>query len=287
MNNKIKAIVTDIDGTLYSHKSKRYPASTLEAIRIIRNKGYKIFICSGRNYYLIKKSGILNFIQPDGMITMNGAQVLINHESIYLHPIPQETVNALIKFSKRLKFGLTLIEEFEGHINMIDDRVIQSHEKYGTRFPQPRTFPENYDRVVYQAICFCDEFDESLFLPHLKECKTARWDTYAVDIMPFDSDKSLGMLELLKHLNWTKENVIAIGDGENDIEMIETAGIGIAMGNGKDSLKEKADYVTDDIDKSGYAKALHKFGLIDDIELAYCLKLDTIQNKSLDQFEIN
>ena len=104
--SKIKALFTDVDGTLFSHKTRRFPSSTLEAIKKKKKKGVKVFIASGRNYYLIKKSGILNYITPDGLITMNGAQVLINHESIYLHPIPEETVDALIKFSKRLKFGL-------------------------------------------------------------------------------------------------------------------------------------------------------------------------------------
>lgn len=278
----IKAIISDIDNTLYSHKERRFPSSTLEAISILRKKGIEIYLASGRNFYLIRKSGILNYIQPDGLITMNGAQVLVNHETIYLHPIPEETVDALIKFSKRLKFGLTLIEEVEGHINMIDERVIQAHEKYGTRFPQPRTFPDHYDRVIYQAIAFCDSFDESLFLPHLKDCKTARWDEYAVDIMPIDSDKAKGVNSLLKHKGWTKDDIIAFGDGENDVEMIQTAGIGIAMGNAKDCLKAQADFVTTDIDNSGFVIALYHYKLLDEIEFKYCLKLDKLQKDSQD-----
>lgn len=67
----------------------------------------------------------------------------------------------------------------------------------GTRFPQARIFPDHYDRTIYQAIAYCDAFDESLFLPHLKNCKTARWDTYAVDIMPKDSDKAKGIMAVL------------------------------------------------------------------------------------------
>lgn len=278
----IKAIISDIDNTLYSHKERRFPSSTLEAISILRKKGIEIYLASGRNFYLIRKSGILNYIQPDGLITMNGAQVLVNHETIYLHPIPEETVDALIKFSKRLKFGLTLIEEVEGHINMIDERVIQAHEKYGTRFPQPRTFPDHYDKVIYQAIAFCDSFDESLFLPHLKDCKTARWDEYAVDIMPIDSDKAKGVNSLLKHKGWTKDEIIAFGDGENDVEMIQTAGIGIAMGNAKDCLKAQADFVTTDIDNSGFVRALYHYKLLDEIEFKYCLKLDKLQKDSQD-----
>ncbi|MFA6625210.1 MAG: HAD hydrolase family protein, partial [Bacilli bacterium] len=180
----IKAVFSDIDQTLFSHKSKTVPSSAIRAVDEMMNKGIKFYLCSGRNAYLIRKSGVYDFIRPDGIVTMNGAQAIIGDESIYLHPIPEDVVDALIKFAKRLRFGLTLIEEKEGHINMIDERVISAHEKYGTRFPQPRTFPDHYDRVVYQAIAYCDAFDESLFLPHLKECKTARWDEYAVYIMP-------------------------------------------------------------------------------------------------------
>ena len=179
--------------------------------------------------------------------------------------IPEEVVDALIKFAKRLRFGLTLIEEKEGHINMIDERVISAHEKYGTRFPQPRTFPDHYDRVVYQAIAYCDAFDESLFLPHLKDCKTARWDEYAVYIMPKDCDKASGVMATIKHFNLDMKEALCIGDDNNDIEMVSKAGIGIAMGNAIPELKEVADYVTDNIDNDGFAKAMLHYGLIDEI----------------------
>lgn len=213
----------------------------------------------------MRKSGVLDYVKPDGYVTMNGSQVIINSDIIYSYAIPEEVVDALIKFAKRLKFGLTLIEEKEGHINMIDERVIMAHEKYGTRFPQPRTFPDHYDRTIYQAIAFCDEFDESLFLPHLKDCKTARWDKYAVDIMPKDSDKWRGVEAALKYMKIDKSECLCIGDAINDIEMISEAGIGVAMGNALDEAKKAADYITDDIDNDGFAKAMLHFGLINSI----------------------
>lgn len=259
---KIKVIVTDIDGTLFSHKTKHVPPSAVAAFQKLQEKGYKVFIASGRNYYLIRKSGILNFVKPDGLITMNGASVILDGKTICSYPIPEDVVDALIKFSKRLKFGLTLIEENAGHINMVDERVIMSHEPYGVRFPQPRTFPDHYDRVVYQAIAFCDDLDESLFLPHLRDCKSARWEKYAVDIMPCDSDKSKGVLAILEHFHLQPENVLCLGDNENDLEMLAFAGIGVSMGNGRSETRAIADYVTDDIDEDGWANAMYKLGLL-------------------------
>ncbi len=258
----IKAVFSDIDQTLYSHQTKSVPASAVEAVKAIQAKGIKFFLCSGRNAYLIRKSGIYDYVKPDGIVTMNGAQAIISDENIYLHPIPASVVDALIRFAKRLRFGLTLIEEKEGHINMIDERVISAHEKYGTRFPQPRTFPDHYDRVVYQAIAYCDAFDESLFLPHLTDCKTARWDEFAVYIMPKDCDKSKGAEAVMKHYGWKMKNAICIGDDYNDIEMITKAGVGIAMGNAEPAVKKAADYTTDGVDADGFANAMKHFGII-------------------------
>lgn len=258
----IKIVFTDIDGTLFSHATNRVPPSAIDAIHQLQAKGIKVFFCSGRNYYLIRKTGLLNVIHPDGLITMNGSNAIIDGNIIYRYPIPSEIVDKMILFSKRLKFGLTLIEENEGHINMIDERVISAHEKYGTRFPQPRTFPEHYDRVVYQMIAFCDDFEESLFLPHLGNCKSARWDEYAVDIMLKDSDKSKGILSVLEYYGYDQENAMCFGDALNDIEMMQFSGLSVCMGNGHEEAKKVADYVTDDIDSDGWYNACKHFKLI-------------------------
>lgn len=258
----IKIIFTDIDMTLFSHRTHKVPESAIKAIKELQEKGIKVFLCSGRNQYLIRKTGILDIIHPDGLITMNGSNAIIDGKIIYRYPIPTNVVDVMIKFSKRLKFGLTLIEENEGHINYVDDRVISAHEKYGTRFPQPRFYPDHYDRVVYQMIAFCDELDESLFLPHLKECKSARWDEYAVDIMLKDSDKAKGILAVLEYYGYNPDNAMSLGDNPNDIEMLQFTGTSVAMGNAVREVKAVADYITSDIDADGWAKAMKHYKLI-------------------------
>lgn len=259
---KIKIVFTDIDGTLYSHVTKRVPPSAVEAIQALQKKGIKVFLCSGRNYYLIRKSGVLNLVKPDGLVTMNGSNAIIENTIIYRHPIPSEVVDKMVMFAKRLKFGLTLIEENEGHINLIDERVIHAHEQYGTRFPQPRTYPDHYDRVVYQMIAFIDQFEEDLIAPQLTGCKTARWDKYAVDVMLEDSDKAKGIESVLEYLGLERENALSLGDGNNDAEMLRYTGISVAMGKAGDKAKKAADFVTDDIDEDGWANAFKKLGLI-------------------------
>lgn len=76
-------------------------------------------------------------------------------------------------------------------------------------------------------------------------------------------NKAYGMEKLLTYLGKTREDAIAFGDGPNDLEMLSYAGIGVAMGNADDSVKEKADMVTARIDEDGIFLALRKLKIID------------------------
>ena len=70
------------------------------------------------------------------------------------------------------------------------------------------------------------------------------------------------MEQLLKHFGISREETIAFGDGENDMEMLEYAGIGVAMGNAEEKVKQCADYVTGDTDKGGIPSALRHYGIL-------------------------
>lgn len=94
----IKIVVTDIDGTLFSHQTKVMPVSAIKAIQSLQAKGIKVFLASSRNRYLIHKLGILDSIKPDGLITMNGANAIIDGRIIHRYPLPESEVDALIKF---------------------------------------------------------------------------------------------------------------------------------------------------------------------------------------------
>lgn len=102
MKRNIKAIFSDIDGTLFSHVTKRVPLSTINAIKEAQSKGIKFFLCSGRNQYLIRKSGVLDYITPDGLVVMNGAQVIINDEIIYAYHYLNQRLMSLLSSQKDL-----------------------------------------------------------------------------------------------------------------------------------------------------------------------------------------
>ena len=73
----------------------------------------------------------------------------------------------------------------------------------------------------------------------------------AVDIIPLNSGKGNAVAAVLRHYGFSKDEAIAFGDGHNDIEMLEAVGMGIAMGNAKDEVKDKADFVCKSVEEDG------------------------------------
>ncbi|EUJ55190.1 hypothetical protein MCOL2_09531 [Listeria fleischmannii FSL S10-1203] len=89
-----------------------------------------------------------------------------------------------------------------------------------------------------------------------------RWHDVSVDVCPANGSKAKGIRELIKKLGFQMEDTYAFGDGLNDIDMLQEVGCGIAMGNGREEVKQVADYVTDSVDEDGIMKALKHFRLL-------------------------
>lgn len=83
-----------------------------------------------------------------------------------------------------------------------------------------------------------------------------------MDIFLPDGGKVYGIQKLCEREGLGRESVIAFGDGDNDIQMLRFAGLGVVMGNAPDNVKAEADYVTDAVDADGIEKALIRFGII-------------------------
>lgn len=93
-------------------------------------------------------------------------------------------------------------------------------------------------------------------------CKVTRWNDYAVDVISHLGGKASGIKEylLLNHIG--RDESMAFGDGENDIEMLKFVQISVAMGNADDLVKRSSDFVTDSVDHDGVEKALIQLGVI-------------------------
>ncbi|TFG83945.1 MAG: HAD-IIB family hydrolase [Erysipelotrichales bacterium] len=86
--------------------------------------------------------------------------------------------------------------------------------------------------------------------------------TSSCEIIGNGINKASGIQHVLNHFGGDLQDCFAVGDSMNDYEMIQACGVGIAMGNADPKVKNVADYITDDVDHDGIAKAFHHFGLI-------------------------
>lgn len=108
----------------------------------------------------------------------------------------------------------------------------------------------------YWVVAVIPETEEKQLMPLLSGCESSRWYPDFADITARNVNKGNGLLAIAAHQGIRIEETMALGDGGNDIPIVEGAGIGVAMGNANDSLKAIADYVTDPVDENGVYHAL-------------------------------
>ncbi len=253
----IRAAFFDIDGTLVSFKTHSVPQSTIVALNKLRQHGVKLFIASGRQAGLINNLGSLHF---DGYVTINGALTLVDNKIIDRHPIPQSDIDAIIEhISTNEKFPCIFVTEKDILLNYSNDDV--ETIKQLINFPNipVGNIKNGISDDVYQLIAFFKQEYESKVMAQLPNCTTARWHPLFTDIIASKVSKVSGIEQICKHFGIQQDETIAFGDGGNDIEMLQWAGIGIAMDNASNNVKAIADYVTTSVDDNGISNAVKHF----------------------------
>ena len=255
----IKAAFFDVDGTLFSHTMKKFPESTMNALRLLKEKGIKIFLSTGRSYIEARKLPWEDIVF-DGYVTLNG-QTCQDSEGkmIYENPITGEDGAYLLSAFQNHEMPLMIVEADRLYLNYVDQAVKRAQTYISIPIPEIDVYR---GAPVYQFIAYLTRDEEEEFLKKVPSCKLARWYEGGVDVIPKNSGKIVGIQNMLKNFELQREECIAFGDGDNDADMLEYSGIGVAMGNAVAITKEKADYVTDHIDQDGLWNALKHFGIL-------------------------
>ena len=258
--HKIKAAFFDVDGTLLSHATYSVPQSARDSLGRLRARGVKTYLCTGRHLReldLLPISGI----PFDGYITLNGHLCLDGDgQKLFDLPFPGETTRALISVFKAHQLPLVLVEESGLTLNFVNDTVVWAQKSINTPVPAVAEYDGN---PIYQATTYASpEEDERIRAITPPNCRAVRWNDKGVDLILDDGGKAAGIRAVIEHEGIPPEACIAFGDAENDMDMLEFCGIGVAMGNAQDRVKAMADYVTTDIDHDGIKNALQFYGLI-------------------------
>ena len=249
-----------------------------EAIKKAHKKGVKIAISTGRIFTSAKYyAHILGISAP--IIASNGAYIREKdkNEIIYKSILSKEQCMDIINITKKYDFNF--------YLNTCDTIISSKpYPKGYTYLEMSSELPEDMkiklevntdleegvlkkNGEIIKAICISNDSEilekarqEILNLKSL-EVVSSLGDNF--EIMNKGVSKGKGVQKLAEFYGLTSDEVICMGDGENDLSMIEYAGLGIAMGNAPDFIKEKANYITDTNDNDGVAKAIEKFVLLD------------------------
>lgn len=256
----IRAAFFDVDGTLLSHRTKQVPRSAHKALEKLKAAGIQCVVSTGRVIHELDRlpMGGLTF---DAYITMNGQLTLDkNREKLYGMPLEGEAKDLVLKLFEEKQIPVILVEPDRLYVNFVNDRVAEVQAAISSRVPP---VGEYRGAELYQACVYVTEEEEGVLAPVTAFCDTTRWHPGGVDLIAKDGGKRTAIARYLQIQGISSEETIAFGDGENDMGMLQLAGIGVAMGNAEEKVRNIADYVTDDIDEDGLAKALDHFGLIE------------------------
>lgn len=261
MDTPIRAAFFDIDGTLLPFRIKELPLSTRQALEALRRNGIRTFIATGRPPIHLPLLHALDGVSFDGYVTMNGQYCYLSDGTLlYDHAIDPASLRALLPYIQRERISVGFIEKDRSTFNLINDLSAE----FCQRMQQGKgDVAARIDAApIYQLSAFLPEDMEAEFLRSCPGCVAVRWNDAFADILPAGGGKTEGLAHVLKALGLAREQVIAFGDGGNDVEMLRWAGIGVAMGNACPEAKAAADYITDDVTADGLANALRHFGLL-------------------------
>ena len=257
-----KIVFFDIDGTLYSMATNRIPPSALDALRQLREKGILVFLATGRHRSQIESLPQFQGLEYDGGVTLNGGYCYDESGVIFHNPICREDLQGLLAHLEAEPTPCGFIEEDRSYVNFYNDWVYRVHEMIHTPLLPLEDLRRGLEKPVYQVLLYLKPEDDDT-LPFMPTCRSTRWHTGGLDIIPSWGGKALGIEKVLEHYGISKEETVAFGDGENDLDMFEAVGFSVAMGNAVPTLQKAADLVTEAVDADGIAKALLSLGLIE------------------------
>lgn len=261
-------LALDVDGTLVNSK-KEVSKATKEALIDIQKQGIKVVIASGRSTAGIMPVAKEIWLNVFGgyILSYNGGMITNceTGETVYSVCLPEGMVPEIYDFSVKHKTGIMTYHNNEIIAENDADRYIQIDAKacginihVVDDFPKQVTYPVNKCLLTGEPHHL--EQVEPLAAEEFKgRLSVYRSEGFYLEMMPLGIDKGYGMSRLLRIIGLKRSQMIACGDGYNDIPMIEYAGLGVAMGNAHDSVKLKADYIAQTHDEDGIIDVINRF----------------------------
>ncbi len=263
----IKMVATDIDGTILKYDFVNFTSEVKKCIKFLRDKGIKVVLATGRMHkaaqFLADELGI-----DTPIISYQGGFIKDKAGKVYYRKdLDSSVAKEIIKWARENKVHINLY--------MNDVLYVENDNEIVKRYTNERLINYevcNFDNLEIKgvnkilAIKFDDADTVTEWLNYLKNkypnLYIVKSTPYFCEISDKEATKSRAVEFLCREWGIKKEEVLAIGDQNNDIELLKSGGIKVAMGNATEELKKYADYITDTVDNNGFVKAMEKYCII-------------------------
>ena len=258
---KIKIIFFDIDDTLRNSKTGFVPSTIPTIFKQLREKRILTGIATGRGIFGVVPE--IKALKPDFFVTLNGAYIEDKKGNvIYSNKIAKDKVEEYITWTKEVGIDYGLVGSHAAKLSRRTEMISQAIDPI---YPDLDVDPDFYQKEdIYQMWTFENQGDD-LILPEslASTLRMVRWHEHSSDVVPISGSKAAGVANVVDQLGLKPENVMVFGDGLNDLELFDYAGISVAMGVSHDKIKEKADYITKTLEEDGIFDALEGFGMVE------------------------
>ena len=260
----IKLVATDIDGTIFIPE-KEFTLGVKECIKNLSDLGIKVVLVTGRmNAAASKIAQDLGLNTP--IVSYQGGLVVENGKKLYERYLTEEQTQRILAWASNEKI----------HINLYNDDILYSEtecyevQRYCNNLHTEHTIKKFSDikKDKINKLLAIDYSDPERITRYEKELQGIFPDLYIVKSTPYflefsnpEASKKCAVEFLQEYWNLEKNEILTIGDQNNDIALLQAGGLKIAMGNATDELKQIADYITDTVYNDGFVKAMEKFCL--------------------------
>lgn len=261
----IKLVATDIDGTIFIPE-KEFTNRVKDCITKLNNSGIKVVLVTGRmNAAATKIAKDLGLDTP--VVSYQGGLVVENGKKLYERYLSEEQTQRILAWAEKGNI----------HINLYNDDILYSEkecyevQRYCNNLHTEYTV-KNFSEIKKDKInklLAIDYSNPERITKYEKELQNIFPDLYIVKSTPYflefsnlEASKKCAVEFLQNYWGLKKEEILTIGDQNNDIALLRAGGVKVAMGNATDELKEVADYITDSVYEDGFVSAMEKFCLV-------------------------
>jgi len=275
VNRPFDLVILDLDGTILDpYKSADFTPAVMEAVAAVQASGIPVTIGTGRTFDFVRHyAKILNVTMP--VVTTQGAVVgnPVTGEVLAESILPLDASRAVAEWvDESERITVFYFTQADGSVTIYQNRNEGNDEFYDHVFGTPRVMQQSFRDLLaadnaHPPVKFItvdnpeagDDIDPTLQARFSQNLYITRTHPKLVEGTALGVNKGEGVRKLCQILGIDRSRVLAIGDSNNDIPMLEAVGTAVAMGNAGEPVRAVADWIAPSIDDDGAAVALHKF----------------------------